>query len=408
MSSSIQTNEMRGSRVLLVEKSKLTMTPSRKKSNSDLTEKSIGALTSSAPTNSEMRGSSVTMPEKATPRVTPSRKKAKGRLTEKSMGMVTSSAPIDPARKRAVAGETMVAVFEKDQARLVSPTPMKEPVMILAEKSMTGLAPSSTGQVPVETIQLLMGLQKTRKFCITSQSRCDRSCEAYIVSSMNKERGDQDEEGVKALFVKARSVRKAVESGGEVQMSVGDPQLSYDLSTIEMVIMANSKSRESWDKLRINTEKEMRRLAHTLPVWRWVEKVAGFGDLGLAIIVGESGDLSGYATKSRLWKRLGLAVFDGERQRKHSNADMAMLVGYNPRRRAEIWAITDSMFKHQWAGEKEGVAAHAKGPFGEVYGRRKEHTLETHPDWTKAHRDNDARRIMSKALVKRLWQEWKQ
>lgn len=168
-------------------------------------------------------------------------------------------------------------------------------------------------------------------------------------------------------------------------------------------------------------------LAKAMPEHGWQKVVAGFGELGLAIIVGETGTkikledgtveikgLDTFATKERVWKRLGLAVIDGERQQKRTNVEEAEAHGYNPRRRAEIWAIADSMFKHQRAGDKDEdgndptksgkpmvVPAHATGPYGEVYGRRKAHT-ETR-GWTDKHRDHDARRIMMKALVEDLW-----
>lgn len=50
--------------------------------------------------------------------------------------------------------------------------------------------------------------------------------------------------------------------------------------------------------------------------------------------------------------------------------------------------------------------AKSKNRYGEVYAARRAHTAIAHPDWTKAHSDNDARRIMTKALVEDLWRAW--
>src|SRR5690606_39253792 len=141
--------------------------------------------------------------------------------------------------------------------------------------------------------------------------------------------------------------RKAVEAGGGGQASTGDHG-GDALSACVPIIIRSAAAREAWDKLRADTEKEMARLARTLPVWPWVESVEGFGAIGLAKIVGEAGDLSNYATKERLWKRLGLAVLDGMRQGnpgKAASAEDWTAHGYNPRRRAEIWMIADSLFR---------------------------------------------------------------
>jgi hypothetical protein len=164
--------------------------------------------------------------------------------------------------------------------------------------------------------------------------------------------------------------------------------------------------------MREGVEKQMRKIARSLPIWLWVESVAGFGDLGLAIILAEAGcgftgrGLLDYATKEKLWKRLGLAVIEGERQRRKTDLELAEKHAYNPARRAEIWAIADSMFRHQWRGEKDGVAAHAIGPYGEIYAKRKASTEDR--GWTLKHRDDDALRIMSKALIRDLWRKWRE
>lgn len=98
--------------------------------------------------------------------------------------------------------------------------------------------------------------------------------------------------------------------------------------------------------------------------------------------------------------------------------DTMMASAFLHARRAQIWSIVDPMFKHQWAGDKDAeggnpvktgnavaVASHAVGPYGRVYGARKASTTDRE-GWTPKHRDNDARRIMTKALVEDLWRVW--
>lgn len=72
--------------------------------------------------------------------------------------------------------------------------------------------------------------------------------------------------------------------------------------------------------------------------------------------------------------------------------------GYSPRRRAEVYAvISEPLFRAQSV---------AQGPYRAIYDRRRERTAETNPDWTKAHSHMDALRVMTKYLLRDLWQEW--
>lgn len=275
------------------------------------------------------------------------------------------------------------------------------------------------------TVSEIVELQKQRIFCIKSQSRADRSCEAFIARYLGY-RGDLDEKERKALFARAGTLRRAVEKGGRINdgshdsnapdadgQGISDNHMSDAASVCTPIIINSATSRIAWDNHRRNVEKRMEALARSLPAHAWAKGVAGFGNLGLAIIVGEVGNqgaptlpgLSNYATKERVWKRLGLAVISGERQQKRTNIEQALEHGYNPRRRAEIWTIADSMFKHQWHGAKDNEPAGPAGPYGVVYARRKAHTEGR--EWSLARRDKDARRIMTKALTEDLWRVWR-
>ena len=55
---------------------------------------------------------------------------------------------------------------------------------------------------------------------------------------------------------------------------------------------------------------------------------------------------------------------------------------------------------------KRSTPARAVGPYGEVYARRKERTAWSNFIATPKHRDNDARRIMTKAVIEDLWRVW--
>jgi hypothetical protein len=271
----------------------------------------------------------------------------------------------------------------------------------------------------------LRQLQRTRQFCITSQSRCNRSCEAFIARYLGFD-VNAEEDARKAVFKRAQALRESVERGdGENQHPRGDDQVVHVLSVVTPIVLANKAARATWDALRTDVEDKMRDLARSLPVWAWVKQVRGFGELGLAVVIGETGNLSNYATQARVWKRLGLAVIDGARQgNPGTNASKEAWIahGYSPKRRAEMWAFfSDAMFRHQWRGPKRDPktkevlldehgqpveAAHAIGPYGAVYGRRREITAERE-GWTDARRQADARRIMTKAVIADLWRQWR-
>lgn len=292
-------------------------------------------------------------------------------------------------------------------------------VVSLGGETKAGITSASRVSLP-PSIATLIELQKQRVFCIKSQSRCNRSSEAFIARFLGF-RSDLAPDDRLKLFKQAAAIRRSVEKGavtgianqydlapdadGEDQRHV-ENQTSHVLSVCTPIILNSATARACWDVLRDNTEKEMRRLAKSLPVYPWVASIKGFGDLGLGIIVGEAGDLSNYETVSRLWKRLGLAVIEGERQQRKMGADAAAKHGYNPRRRAEIWTLGDSLFKHQYRGAKDDAPAHPTGPYGEVYAARKAAT-EGRDGWSLGRRDNDARRIMTKALLADLHKEWR-
>ena len=154
-------------------------------------------------------------------------------------------------------------------------------------------------------------------------------------------------------------------------------------------------------------ELDMKRRARKLPAYQWAKSVRGLGELGFAVIVGEAGDLAKYDSDDKLRKRLGLAPMGGHamstwRRKGGLTADDWTAAGYSPGRRAQIYAcVEDPLFRAQW---RDGGPA---GPYGEVYQRRRTWTDVTHPEWAKAQRHNDARRVMAQRLISDLWSEWR-
>jgi hypothetical protein len=158
-------------------------------------------------------------------------------------------------------------------------------------------------------------------------------------------------------------------------------------------LMPLMAAKDMLHKERLRPEKRLQKLAKDLPVWEWVESVHGFGAMGLGQIVGEAGDLSNYANPAKLWKRMGLAVFDGKSQRKVCGA-AAIEQGYSPQRRSMMFVIGDSLIKKQ-------------NPYRELYLARKVCEQEKLPEGTKMHWHRRAQRYMEKRLLRDLWRAWR-
>lgn len=248
----------------------------------------------------------------------------------------------------------------------------------------------------------------TRRYCIDMQGSLTNRAQALIRRALGHSREMTEAERSK-INKHAAAIRAAIEVGG-----VGDQHSSADQSqavvgAVSPLVLSFAAAREPVERLRKDVEARMRKIARKLPAWAWCEGVRGLGDLALAVIVSEANDLSGYATHQRLWKRLGLAVMEGERQQRKGDADLAKRHGYNPQRRAQIYAVVgDPLFRGQSAliDKDTGEIKRPAGPYRVVYDEAKAKALER--DWTKAHAHNHAKRLMEKRLLKDLWQAWRE
>lgn len=159
-------------------------------------------------------------------------------------------------------------------------------------------------------------------------------------------------------------------------------------------VIAAAEARKPFDEYREELEERLREVARRLPVWSWAESVKGLAELSLAKIVGEAGDLSGYANPGKLWKRMGLAVHNGKRQCRTRDVEEALEQGYCPRRRSVMWVIGQSLIR-------------SRDAYYAIYLKRKAYELERNPEMTRKHAHNRARRYMEKALLRDLWREWR-
>lgn len=143
-------------------------------------------------------------------------------------------------------------------------------------------------------------------------------------------------------------------------------------------------------------ERELRRDVRQLPVWKnWGQCVAGLGELSLAAIIGACGDPADYRGPAALWKRFGLGFITtgtGEqiRQRRTTDAALAIMMGYSPERRSVMHIIGECLIR-------------AKGAHYERYCNTKASIAERYPELTKIHAHRRAMRKIEKRLLAELW-----
>lgn len=271
-----------------------------------------------------------------------------------------------------------------------------------------------------ETIDVIRAWHRRRVFAMEQRKRTNLALAAFLRMALGWSRALPEAER-KAINDRALGLIKLGEREVKVVRKGAEPPFFSDSTYYEWrdVILAAVESRAPFDKIERAAEKEMARLAVTLPVWdAFAKDIRGFGAVSLAVIVAEAGDLNNYETKSKLWKRMGLALVDGVRQgglSKSAAKEDWIAHGYNRQRRSRLWNIGDSLIKGNGDGvyrscylarkayERERAEAaglrvvpSAKIPKGGADG----HISDGH-----IHRR--AQRYMEKRLLRDLWQAWR-
>ena len=157
----------------------------------------------------------------------------------------------------------------------------------------------------------------------------------------------------KALSRSLQRAKSKEEAASAFDNFLAGKEPTGDIETDLMLLPAFapfSASIAHFRDVRKTVEKEMVKAVRKAPAYDWVKSVRGFGELNYVAIIGETcgsmqGDLSTYNSVAALWKRMGLAVIDGGRQRRVSNAEEALVHGYNPSRRAVAYLLGDCLIR---------------------------------------------------------------
>lgn len=206
------------------------------------------------------------------------------------------------------------------------------------------------------------------------------------------------------------------------------PVITPEYEQWRTLIEGSVMARKPFDDIEAAATKEMERLASQLPAWTgWGIDIRGFSARGLAVIVGEAGNLSNYATHSKLWKRMGVAVMgqgdglDDHRQGAPgtgASKDDWIAEGYSAKRRSRMFVIGDSFVKlgpsntpsfyqELYRARKAYEIARAQelglivAPSAKIPAKRK---AEFRSD---GHIHRRAQRYMEKRLLRDLWRAWR-
>lgn len=299
-------------------------------------------------------------------------------------------------------------------------------------------------QCEPELFQELIHVGRNNRFAMEARKRADLALGALLRSQLGWRKDNPNGENstirdrAAALIATGEKLmaweeRLAKNPGSKVKAPKGldDPVFVQ----WQQVIMASLRGRLPMSNLEKITADRMEELAAQMPAaaW-WREKVFSGSLMSLARIVAETGDLTdygdvkdgdgkpiGYHTISRVWKRMGLAVIDGQRQgrvdKEGKGRDQIAKAwidhGYSPVRRSVMFVIGDSLekatgnhYRDVYLAEKARQIAKAKAegltvaPQAKIPAKRKDEFR------SEGHIRARALRYMEKQLLADLWCAW--
>ncbi len=182
------------------------------------------------------------------------------------------------------------------------------------------------------------------------------------------------------------------------------PEYAPIVTEASALVLAYESALAPINQMRDDLEAEARELAVHMPGYEWWVAQDGLDALGVAIVVGNAGDVGSYRNRSCFLKRMSIAVIDGCRQGKPpegASEEVWIHHGYKKQRRAAMYTIGVALFMRQTKTE---------GPWREVYDKRRKdrESREVYgpPDKAKGRYHNDAMRYMTVKLLQRYRSEW--
>lgn len=210
----------------------------------------------------------------------------------------------------------------------------------------------------------------------------------------------------KALILQAKAICRAFCAGDKDKANAayddtldGNPPGPEFVAALTPFLPAIKR----FEQERKAIEKDLKKTAKNLPTYDWAMSVRGFGELNFVALIGEccvmeeDGTMRGigdYRSVSALWKRMGVGLVNGERQRRIADAELAILHGYNPSRRSVLFNVGECLIK-------------AGGEYKELYNERKAYELARDPEIRPIIAHRRASRYMTKRLLRKMFAQWR-
>lgn len=223
-----------------------------------------------------------------------------------------------------------------------------------------------------------------RQALIRSKNRILNAADAFCRRALGW-RFEMSEKERASVTKRAATLRSNIEKGRPTELA---PDV---MASVAPFVLCHREMRIPGEQAIKLAERSIASLVEQLPAWKWCESIRGFAQQSLGVIVGEAGDLSNYPSISTLWKRMGLAVFDGKAQGKRTDVAEASINGYCPRRRSSMHVIGEALMKQNKT-------------YKAVYDAAKLHELGRVK--TKIHAHRRAMRKMEKQFLLDLWLAW--
>ena len=201
------------------------------------------------------------------------------------------------------------------------------------------------------------------------------------------------------IFYDYQSFRKSIEN------KIG---AATRLEQDKMIIKSLEKQLKVFEDLEATKEKEIAKLIKKQPLWlTYLKDVKGIGPLYAANLLGYIGNIKRFPTVSSLWKYAGLAVVNGQSDRRIKGQH----ISYNPYLKTLcLGKIADNFVR---SGKKNA------GTYRILYDKYKAEEQEKHPEpvkstkttgpkqfYTKGHIEKLTRRKVVKEFVKELYLQW--
>lgn len=276
-----------------------------------------------------------------------------------------------------------------------------------------------------ETTDQIVTLHRQRQAVIKAKTKLILQAKAVVRSEICTDADFEDDDtkadDVTAFGTKRRKLTKAATTRVDdaLAAAVEDPS-----SVFGLVVTPYLAAKEPLEQRQAAIEKSMVKLARQLPVYPWAKSVSGFGDVSFATIIGECGDIGTYKSVAAVWKRLGLAVINGQRQGNPgagATAEEWVEHGYNRQRRSVSWnarqQVIGGMAKWRPMFGEDVRASNSLTEYQKVYAERARYESEKlgvpikQSDKGKEsytmHVANRAHRYVEKRLIKHLYLEWR-